>query len=743
MTQRRPHCHPVGMPARRPPNARRRKPGGIARLLLLVLLVVGFGFLASRSEATPAGVTDAPADGTVTAAERAVEALLDPRRSAEAVSALPADFAAVTGVEVATQRALDGTERAVHVGGGCSAPWGDDSTRWDFGTPCRSHDLGYDLLRYAERKGSPLDAGYREQLDDRLSEDMYATCDVNPRDTPELCRSVAAVYTAGLVVNSWHQRWGPPIGEPLSPLLAGVAVIAVLLWHRFRERLLDSPAEQPRRVARNRSEVVPAKPWTLLGVVSLAVLILGESTVALTRWAGVDGAWLWPLTWLTQAAVLFFFAAGHSNAATWEASARSGGGVRAYLAHRGSWLLRLTLVFAVVAFAVPLGLEVLSVPPATIEGVVRVALHPLWLLGFYLLTVVLTPLMWTAHRYAPRMVPLGLALALAAAEWASTLTTASWPHHLATLTLALLAQQAAFAHRDGFTPSRHQLLIAAGTGAGALTIGITTGVLPPSVLGVDGGNAPPALAGPTTAVLLIGVVQIAVLGLVRARLAPVACRPSVLRAAGLASRAPMSLYLLFLAAVLLLVGAVHLPQHFGQGFDFPSVQSRALLATALLAGPAVFVFVWIERHGWHGWHGPPPLPAWGPSQGRLDRLLSLGATTAGFGFAVLGVFGFALTTLDTEPEVLSGLLLDPVQSLVHLLLGMSLLHCVRTGSTSSPGIWLLAATACVPPLLSVTAQPVPDSVGVVVHVAACVAAVAAAATTTVTVLASPGRALRR
>ncbi|EHR62692.1 phospholipase A2 [Saccharomonospora cyanea] len=727
------------MPARQSLNTRRRTPGGIARLLLLVLLVAGFGFLASRSEATPATSEAGPADESLADAERAVEALLDPERSAQALSMLPADFAAVTGVEAASQKALDGTVRAVHVGGGCSAPWGDDSTRWDFGTPCRSHDLGYDLLRYAEKKGSPLRAELREALDDRLSDDMYATCDVNPKGTPGLCRGVAAIYTAGLVVNSWHQRWGPPVGEPLLPLLAGVVVIGVLLWHRFRERLLGASTAAPRpdSAPRRSRGIVPAMPWTLLGVGSVVVLILGESTVALARWADVGGQWLWPLTWLTQSAVLFFFAAGHSNAAAWDASSRTGGGVRAYLAHRGSWLLRLTLVFAVVAFAVPLALELLHVPPTTVEGVVRMALHPLWLLGFYLLTVVLTPLMQALHRRAPRAVPLGLALALAGAEWTTTLTTSSWPHHLGTLTLALLAQQAAFAHRDGFTPTRRQLLLTAGAGTGALTIGVTTGVLPLTVLGVA--DAPPALAGPTTAVLLVGVVHIAVLGLLRARLGRLVCRPPILRVAGLASRAPMSLYLLFLATVLLLVSAVYLPRRLGSGFGAPGVEPRALLATTLLVGPAVFVFVWIERHVWHR---PPPFPVWSHTQAGLDRLFSHGATVAGFGFAVLGVFGFALATLNTTPTALSGLLLDPVQSLVHLLLGMSLLHSVRTGSTNTPGIWLLTAAACVPPLLSVTAAPSPDSVGVVVHAMTCLVAVAAAVTTTVIALTSPSRGAR-
>lgn len=735
-------CNPVPMPVHRSPNARRRTTGGIARLLLLVLLVTGFGVVASRSEATP---TPGPTDPATADAARAIDALLDPQRSARAVELLPPDFAAVTNVEVGTQRALDGTVRAVHVGGGCSAPWGDDSTRWDFGTPCRSHDLGYDLLRYAEKKGSPLGADVREALDDRLSADMYATCEHNPKGTPGLCRSVAGIYTAGLVVNSWHQRWGPPVGEPLLPLLSGVAVIGLLLWHRLRDRVRHATvasaeaAEAPRPGRRDRrlSSIVPATPWTLLGVGSVVVLILGESAVALARWAGVAEQWLWPLTWPAQAAVVFFFAAGHRNATAWAETRRTGGGLRDYLAHRGSWLLRLTLVFAVVAFSVPLALELLHVPATTVEGVVRVALHPLWLLGLYLVTVVLTPLLQALHRRAPRATPLALALALAGAEWLGTLTTSPWSGHVSSLALALLAQQAALAHRDGFTPSRRQLGLATAAGLGALVLGVTTGALPLAALGVNG--APPALAGPATSVLLVGVVHVAVLGLVRTRLQPLVCRPAVLRLVGLASRAPMSLYLLYLTAVLLLVSAVYLPRRLWPALGSLSVPPRALLAVALLVGPAVVVFVWIERHLWHR---PPPVPVWDHARTGLDRVLSHGATLAGFGFAVLGVFGFARTTLGTENADLSGVLLDPVQSLVHLLLGVTLLHSVRTGTTNTPRTWLLAAMACIPPLLSVTATPAPESVGVVVHTATCVLVAAAAATTTATTLASLGRGAR-
>jgi hypothetical protein len=139
----------------------------------------------------------------------------------DALALLPADFTSVTGVKPGALSARDGTVRAVHTDGGCSTPWGDDNTKRDYSVPCKAHDLGYDLLRYAATKGSPLAPEVRAALDDRLSKDMHAICGLNPMNSAGTCQVVASLYSAGLVVNSWHQRWGPPVGDPLGPMLAG------------------------------------------------------------------------------------------------------------------------------------------------------------------------------------------------------------------------------------------------------------------------------------------------------------------------------------------------------------------------------------------------------------------------------------------------------------------------------------------------------------------------------------------
>lgn len=725
MWRPRGHCHPVAMPesGEESPHASRRGRGVVgttAWLVLLVLAVTSLGFVASRAEAVP---RQGPLRQDTAAAQRAVEALLAPDTSPDALALLPPDFTEVTGVVPGAAPARDGSVRAVHVDGGCSTPWGDDNTRWDFGAACRSHDLGYDLLRYAEKKGQPLGPEVRKALDDRLSTDMHATCEHNPRGSQRLCETVASVYSAGLVVNSWHQRWGPPVGEPIVPLLAGVAAIGLLLSYRLRGWLRASRYRPKHRAAAPvRRRPVPGRHWTLLGVGSIGLLVLGESSVALASWVGAGQNWLWPLTWVAQLSFVFFFAGGHANARCWLAVTGSGGGYREYLAHRAGWLLRLMLVFAVVAFAVPIALELLRIPEGTAGVVMRIALHPLWLLGLYVLTVVATPAMFSLYRRAPLAVPLlALAAVLALAEWSAAGLGVTLLRDLAALALALLAQQLAFAHYEGRRPRPWVLGVVAVAGSGVLAAGVASGVIPLTMLGTPG--AAPSLSGPVLPVLLLGAVQLSVFGLLRGPLSGLAARSGTLRLAGFAARAPMSLYLVFLSAMLLLVAAVYLPGRLGPDLAW-LLRPRPLLALALLAGPAALVFVWFERHLGHR---PPPFPAWRHVPRGLDRFLAHAATAAGIGYATVGVFGFALTSFGgAEVTVLPGLLLDPVQSLVQLLLGMALLHSVRTGVSSAPGTWLLAALACVPPLLFASAVPEADVVGVAVHVTTGALAVAAA-----------------
>ena len=103
----------------------------------------------------------------------------------------------------------DPVVRAIKPTGACSSILG--STSYDFSLPCKAHDLGYDLLRFAARTGHPLGAGARRALDDQLARDLHARCAVaGPGGSRLLCDGLADLYEGGARLNSWRQHYGTP-----------------------------------------------------------------------------------------------------------------------------------------------------------------------------------------------------------------------------------------------------------------------------------------------------------------------------------------------------------------------------------------------------------------------------------------------------------------------------------------------------------------------------------------------------
>src|SRR5918998_420015 len=87
----------------------------------------------------------------------------------QAAPAVPAGFAAAMGYSPVL---VDGM--LVHPRGDCSSPVPLPS---EFETACLAHDLGYDLLRFADRAGDPLGPWARQALDRQLDERLHEACD--------------------------------------------------------------------------------------------------------------------------------------------------------------------------------------------------------------------------------------------------------------------------------------------------------------------------------------------------------------------------------------------------------------------------------------------------------------------------------------------------------------------------------------------------------------------------------------
>jgi hypothetical protein len=168
------------------------------------ILALGAGFLVAvmlggwGQEGHPAG----PEQG---AAAQAIQALTTDEP--DAVSRMPADFPVVMGYRP--------TREATRADGGCSSPFG--GTGYHFSGACKQHDLGYDLLRYANRKGQPLGPWARRAVDDSFARHTLDRCHGLG------CAATAGFYTAVVRFNSWRQGYGTPVHESVSAFAVPIA----------------------------------------------------------------------------------------------------------------------------------------------------------------------------------------------------------------------------------------------------------------------------------------------------------------------------------------------------------------------------------------------------------------------------------------------------------------------------------------------------------------------------------------
>jgi hypothetical protein len=155
------------------------------------------------------------------AAARAVAAMTD-RSDQPLKSAVPDDFVAVMGYRPEIRADAAGQEHLIKPSGSCSSPIGD---AWSiFKAACQSHDLGYDLLRYAAVRGGELGPWARRAIDDQLARDMRSHCAVSGGAK---CGPLVVSADAGVRFNSWRQGHGVPVRE--NGVAYGVAAALIVL----------------------------------------------------------------------------------------------------------------------------------------------------------------------------------------------------------------------------------------------------------------------------------------------------------------------------------------------------------------------------------------------------------------------------------------------------------------------------------------------------------------------------------
>ena len=182
---------------------RRRR--GTLVLVLIVMATTLLGLTFGASDARPLTGGQADAGARVTVAPDARDLATPVGRMVWDLTTghedrvdreLPAGFAATMGYR---PRLEDGYP--VNPAGGCSSPV---TLPRRFEVLCRSHDFGYDLLRFAARSGHPLGGWARLRIDRTLVDRMHASC------TTPWCDAAASAADMGLRLNTWRQYDGPP-----------------------------------------------------------------------------------------------------------------------------------------------------------------------------------------------------------------------------------------------------------------------------------------------------------------------------------------------------------------------------------------------------------------------------------------------------------------------------------------------------------------------------------------------------
>ncbi len=178
------------------------------------LLVLGVGIAAALTLATPGNAQTRPD----VAATRTIQTL-----TSGDLTAVPRDFPRVMGYAPRTAHLADGSVRVINPKGSCSVP--GEGRPFDFAVPCQAHDFGYDLLRYAERRGAPLQPAARAEIDGLLAHDLGVQCRAD--SAPASCDATVALFAAGVGFNSWRQVSGPPVDTSGLPRTAGLVLLTL------------------------------------------------------------------------------------------------------------------------------------------------------------------------------------------------------------------------------------------------------------------------------------------------------------------------------------------------------------------------------------------------------------------------------------------------------------------------------------------------------------------------------------
>lgn len=298
------------------------------------------------------------------------------------------------------------------------------------------------------------------------------------------------------------------------------------------------------RVSRDRV-VDLVRAGCLLAVVGLHALMVGVSVQggvpvlenALETWSGFT-----VFSWIAQMMPLFFILGGFASITHYRQVRSRGVRPADYIAARLRRLLPVPLAAAAVTVLALAGLALAGVPADIVATAGWRISQPLWFLGVYILCAALVPLMVRAHERAPRATLVVLGGAIASIDALRMMTGIEAIGFGNLLFVWLGVQQLGFWLADGRTPGRRQALTAIAAMVGLMAIGASPV------------NLFDALNPPTAALALLGVVQLAVFGALRPKLALWADHPSLRAASDAINSRAMTIYSWHMPVVVLLAG---------------------------------------------------------------------------------------------------------------------------------------------------------------------------------------------
>ncbi|HEU4868848.1 MAG TPA: acyltransferase family protein [Actinomycetota bacterium] len=461
----------------------------------------------------------------------------------------------------------------------------------------------------------------------------------------------------------------------------------------------QTPVVKPRRSFLNLADQTPAsrdRYVDFLRAFSILVVVLGHWLVTVVYWkngrlVGVNALEkipaLWLATWLLQVMPLFFFVGGFSNLVTLDSLNRKGGTYSGFVSTRAARLLKPTAIFLAVWIPISIVLDVFfNLNVRAFELSMKLLTAPLWFLGVYLIMIGMAPKMLKIHRRFGRGALATMALGAVVVDVLGIWLELPFIGALNYLFIWLFAHQLGFFYADGslLRLGRKAFLAMAAGGLGGLVLLTQVADYSPNmVFNVHGrSNTNP----PTVCILVLTIWQVGLAMLLRDPVSKVLARRKPWAGVIALNGLMMTMFLWHMTAAVIIAAAVYPLGFPGPEAGTPLWWALRPVWVAMLAGTLLVLVMVFGRYE----RGRPKREAASAPGSQPDTVrlpLTRGqqvATVLGLVYCILGFIGFATASFggfaSADGNALFGFTMNPLQSLIHLVVGWSLLNAGNAGA---------------------------------------------------------------